>query len=253
MRLRDSEPCCLEGRSALRAARGDDAGAELSTGSHHRNNMSTIPVTEAVPRISQQLTLLVYELLDAHHDTARLGRRLDARRALGGAPVLFARSPAPGTRGAGAQRYPDATRRHRRTDRRRRSRRRPRAVLATAACRLRLGPTAPVAPRPPAGPCTFTSCRGVPRASSSWLSVLELVAERKRNRQIGEELSISNRRRASKYRPPAKLDVADARIDRRRRSGRRPTFGGRCQGIHPMCGARDERTMAAIPRSEDLT
>jgi hypothetical protein len=76
MRLRGSEPCCLEGRSALRAARGDDAGAEPSTGSHHRNNMSTIPLTEVVPRISQQLTLLVYELLDAHDDTARLAADL---------------------------------------------------------------------------------------------------------------------------------------------------------------------------------
>jgi len=76
MRLRDSELCCLESRSALRAARGDDAGAEPSTGSHHRNNMSMIPVTEVVPRISQQLTLLVYELLDAHDDTVRLAADL---------------------------------------------------------------------------------------------------------------------------------------------------------------------------------
>jgi hypothetical protein len=33
--------------------------------------MSNIPIKEVVPRISQQLTLLVYELLDAHDDTAR--------------------------------------------------------------------------------------------------------------------------------------------------------------------------------------
>jgi hypothetical protein len=33
--------------------------------------MSPIPITEVVPRIPQQLTLLVYELLDAHDDTAR--------------------------------------------------------------------------------------------------------------------------------------------------------------------------------------
>jgi hypothetical protein len=38
--------------------------------------MSTIPITEVVPRISQQLTLLVYELLDAHDDTARLAADL---------------------------------------------------------------------------------------------------------------------------------------------------------------------------------
>ena len=34
--------------------------------------MSTIPITEVGPRISQQLTLLVNELPDAHDDTARL-------------------------------------------------------------------------------------------------------------------------------------------------------------------------------------
>jgi hypothetical protein len=34
--------------------------------------MSHVPIKEVVPRISQQLTLLVYELLDAHDDTARL-------------------------------------------------------------------------------------------------------------------------------------------------------------------------------------
>jgi hypothetical protein len=34
--------------------------------------MSNIPIKEVVPRISQQLTLLVYELPDAHDDTARL-------------------------------------------------------------------------------------------------------------------------------------------------------------------------------------
>jgi hypothetical protein len=74
MRLdqRDSEPCRLERRSGLRAAPDGVAGAEPSTGSHHRRNtMRTIPITEVVPRISQQLTLLVYELLDAHDDTAR--------------------------------------------------------------------------------------------------------------------------------------------------------------------------------------
>ena len=38
--------------------------------------MSTIPITEVVPRISQQLTLLVNELLDAHEDTARLAADL---------------------------------------------------------------------------------------------------------------------------------------------------------------------------------
>ena len=38
--------------------------------------MSTIPITEVVPRISQQLTLLVHELLDAHDDTARLAADL---------------------------------------------------------------------------------------------------------------------------------------------------------------------------------
>jgi len=38
--------------------------------------MSNIPITEVVPRISQQLTLLVYELLDAHDDTARLAAYL---------------------------------------------------------------------------------------------------------------------------------------------------------------------------------
>ena len=44
--------------------------------------MSTIPITEGVPRISQQLTMLVYELLDAHDDTARLAADLapDVRR-----------------------------------------------------------------------------------------------------------------------------------------------------------------------------
>lgn len=34
--------------------------------------MSNIPIKQAVPRISPQLTLLVYELLDTHDDTARL-------------------------------------------------------------------------------------------------------------------------------------------------------------------------------------
>lgn len=38
--------------------------------------MSNIPIKEVVPRISQQLTLLVYELLDAHDDTARLAADL---------------------------------------------------------------------------------------------------------------------------------------------------------------------------------
>ena len=38
--------------------------------------MSTIPITEVVPRISQQLTMLVNELLDAHDDTARLAADL---------------------------------------------------------------------------------------------------------------------------------------------------------------------------------
>jgi hypothetical protein len=38
--------------------------------------MSNIPIKEVVPRISQQLTLLVYELLDAHGDTARLAADL---------------------------------------------------------------------------------------------------------------------------------------------------------------------------------
>jgi len=37
--------------------------------------MATSPTTEAVPN-SQQLTLLVYELLDAHDDTARLAADL---------------------------------------------------------------------------------------------------------------------------------------------------------------------------------
>jgi hypothetical protein len=37
--------------------------------------MATSPITEAVPS-SQQLTLLVYELLDAHDDTARLAGEL---------------------------------------------------------------------------------------------------------------------------------------------------------------------------------
>lgn len=63
--------------------------------------MSTIPITEVVPRISQQLTLLVSELLDAHDDTARLAADLAPDVRWGGAPGLFARSPAPGTRGAG--------------------------------------------------------------------------------------------------------------------------------------------------------
>jgi hypothetical protein len=61
----------------LRAAPDDVAGAERSTGSHRRRNtMSTIPITEVVPRISQQLTLLVHEPLDAHDDTARLAADL---------------------------------------------------------------------------------------------------------------------------------------------------------------------------------
>ena len=39
--------------------------------------MATSAITEAVPS-SQQLTLLVYELLDAHDDTARLAGELAA-------------------------------------------------------------------------------------------------------------------------------------------------------------------------------
>jgi hypothetical protein len=38
--------------------------------------MSTIPITEVAPRMSQRLTLLVNELLDAHDDTARLAADL---------------------------------------------------------------------------------------------------------------------------------------------------------------------------------
>ena len=38
--------------------------------------MSTIPIAEVGPRISQHLTLLVNELLDAHDDTARLAADL---------------------------------------------------------------------------------------------------------------------------------------------------------------------------------
>ena len=38
--------------------------------------MSTSPINEVVPRISRQLTLLVYELLDAHDDAARLAADL---------------------------------------------------------------------------------------------------------------------------------------------------------------------------------
>ena len=38
--------------------------------------MSTSPITEVVPRVSQRLTLLVNELLDAHDDTARLAADL---------------------------------------------------------------------------------------------------------------------------------------------------------------------------------
>jgi hypothetical protein len=40
--------------------------------------MSNIPIKEVVPRISQQLTLLLYELLDAHDDTARLAADLES-------------------------------------------------------------------------------------------------------------------------------------------------------------------------------
>jgi len=38
--------------------------------------VSTSPITEVVPRVSQRLTLLVNELLDAHDDTARLAADL---------------------------------------------------------------------------------------------------------------------------------------------------------------------------------
>ena len=38
--------------------------------------MSKIPITEVVPRISQQLTPLVHELPNAHDDTARLAADL---------------------------------------------------------------------------------------------------------------------------------------------------------------------------------
>ena len=65
--------------------------------------MSNIPIKEAVPRISQQLTLLVYELLDAHDDTTRLAADFGVRCALGGACGLFARPPAPRTRDAGTR------------------------------------------------------------------------------------------------------------------------------------------------------
>jgi hypothetical protein len=58
--------------------------------------MSTILSTEVVPSTSEQQMLLVYDLLYAHHDTAPLAADGGARRALGGAAGLFARSPAPG-------------------------------------------------------------------------------------------------------------------------------------------------------------
>jgi hypothetical protein len=52
--------------------RPDKEDAVRLIGPHHRRNtLSTIPI-----RISQQLTLLVYELLDAHDDTARLAAGL---------------------------------------------------------------------------------------------------------------------------------------------------------------------------------
>jgi len=58
--------------------------------------MRTILGTEVVPSTSEQQTLLVYELLDADHDTAPLAADGCARRALGGAAGLLARSQAPG-------------------------------------------------------------------------------------------------------------------------------------------------------------
>jgi hypothetical protein len=58
--------------------------------------MSTILSTEVVPSTAEQQTLLVYDLLDAHHDTAPLAADGGARRALGGAAGLLGRSPAPG-------------------------------------------------------------------------------------------------------------------------------------------------------------
>jgi hypothetical protein len=58
--------------------------------------MSTILSTEVVPSTSEQQTLLVYDLLDAHHDTAPLAADGCARHALGGAAGLLARSQAPG-------------------------------------------------------------------------------------------------------------------------------------------------------------
>jgi hypothetical protein len=65
--------------------------------------MSPSPITEVVPRISQQLRLLVYELLDAHDDTARLAADLAPDLRWEAHLGAFARSPAPGTRGAGTR------------------------------------------------------------------------------------------------------------------------------------------------------
>jgi hypothetical protein len=45
--------------------------------------MSTIPSTERVPRISEQLALLAYALLDAHDETARLATDLAPHVPLG--------------------------------------------------------------------------------------------------------------------------------------------------------------------------
>ena len=73
--------------------------------------MSTIPITEVVPRISQQLTLLVYELLDAHDDTARLAAGTYGTCEVCGEPIDPARLEARPTATTCVRHAPGARRR----------------------------------------------------------------------------------------------------------------------------------------------